>query len=76
MPTLSYCAFENTLGDLEICVEKLMEAVDTRTADWNEYEDSALPHLVQQAQFLVALYDKFVKMDIKRVDEDEDEYGN
>jgi len=71
LPTLSYCAFENTSHDLEICVEKLMDAVDTRTADWSEYEAMALPDLVRQARTLVMLYDKFVTMKIEYVAEDD-----
>jgi hypothetical protein len=59
---------------MEICVEKLMEAVDTRTADWSEYEDNALPHLVEQARSLVEYYERFVRMGIKRTEEDEELY--
>jgi len=72
VPTLSYCAFENTGADMEICVEKLMEAVDTSTADWSEYEAMALPDLVRQARTLVMLYDKFVTMKIEYGVEDDD----
>ena len=64
MPTLSYCAFENTSEDIQICVEKLKEAVQTRQIDWSEYETRALPLLVEQCELLVFYYNQFLNAKI------------
>ena len=75
MPTMSYCAFENTTPDMRICVEKLQEAIDSGDgiADWGEEEGAYLPRLAELASLFAELYSEFVELGIKNQDEFVDE---
>lgn len=71
MATMSYCAFENTMTDMRICVDKLREAVESgdHVADWGEEEGDCLPRLADLASAFAELYAEFRELGIKNQDE-------
>jgi len=73
MATMSYCAFENTLGDLQICVQNIQDAIDQGYADWSEYEQSNLPELIEVAEKLISKYEKMQRKEIKWIEDMTDE---
>jgi len=46
MPTMSYCAFENTSSDLEVCLDKIKEGPNF-LEDASEYERDGLETLLE-----------------------------
>jgi hypothetical protein len=73
MATMSYCAFENTVADLRICVENIQDAIDQGYADWSEYEQNNLPDLIETAQKLIDKYEKMERKNIKWIEDMTDE---
>ena len=41
MPSMSYCRFENTLGEIAACVEAMENAETLDDLDMNDYEKRA-----------------------------------
>ena len=56
MPSMSYCVFENTSGDMNQCLNKMSEARVIDDLDMNEYEQRAFRDLYVQCQEYIALY--------------------
>jgi len=56
MPSMSYCVFENTSGDLSQCLHKMSDARDIDDLDMNEYEQRAFRDLYKQCQEYIARY--------------------
>lgn len=81
MPSMSYCAFENTVAEMEQCIEKVDEAVSEGSHDWSDYEVSALDKLKELSRTLLDAINEFEtkrigKQDEIDSDEDEDEEGD
>ncbi len=56
MPSMSYCVFENTSGDLGQCIDKMNEARDIDDLDMNEYEQRAFRDMYKQCQEYIVRY--------------------
>jgi hypothetical protein len=56
MPSMSYCVFENTSGDLGQCLSKMNEARDIDDLDMNEYEQHAFRRMYEQCKEYIAMY--------------------
>jgi len=57
MPTMSYCAIENTLEDLEVCYDKLYALIHEEEPI-NEDEQDKLPAFIQLCRNIVKMYDR------------------
>ena len=57
MPSMSYCVFENTSGDLGQCIDKMNEARDIDDLDMNEYEQFAFRKMYEQCKQYIELYE-------------------
>ena len=60
MPTMSYCAIENTLEDLNVCSEVLYNLINEEEPI-NEYEQENLPAFIQTCKEIIRMYDRGVK---------------
>ena len=81
MPSMSYCAFENTVAEMEQCIEKVDEAIEEGSHDWNQDEVNALDKLKELSRTLLDAINEFEtkrigKQDEIDSDEDEDEEGD
>jgi len=56
MPSMSYCVFENTSGDLDQCLNKMSDARDIDDLDMNEYEQLAFRKMYEQCQEYIVRY--------------------
>ena len=56
MPSMSYCVFENTSGDLGQCIDKMSDARDIDDLDMNEYEQRAFRDMFKQCQEYIVRY--------------------
>jgi hypothetical protein len=56
MPSMSYCVFENTSGDLDQCLNKMSDARDIDDLDMNEYEQRAFRDMYKQCQEYIVRY--------------------
>lgn len=56
MPSMSYCAFENTSGEMSQLLNKMSDARDIDDLDMNEYEQSAFRALYKQCQEYIVRY--------------------
>lgn len=59
MPTMSYCAIENTLEDLNVCYDKLYALIHEEESI-NEDEQSNLPEFIRVCRDIVKMYDRGV----------------
>ena len=57
MPTMSYCAIENTLEDLNVCYDKLYALIHEEESI-NEDEQSNLPEFIRVCRSIVKMYDR------------------
>lgn len=81
MPSMSYCAFENTVAEMEQCIEKVDEAIEVGSHDWDQDEVNALDKLKELSRTLLDAINEFEtkrigKQDEIDSDEDEDEEGD
>ena len=60
MPTMSYCAIENTLMDLGVCDEVLRNLIHNEEPI-GEYEQDNLRAFINACREIVALYDEGVR---------------
>ena len=56
MPSMSYCAFENTSGEMNQVLIKMSDARDIDDLDMNEYEQRAFRDLYEQCQEYIVRY--------------------
>jgi hypothetical protein len=73
---MSYCAFQNTVQEMEQCVEKVDEAIDEGSHDWDDCEVNALDRLKELSRNLLESIEEFEVKRIGKQDEvdfDEDE---
>lgn len=62
MPSMSYCRFENTLGDFSSCVEDMREALENGltmrefTEDMSQYERASIEPLYEECKMFIDLY--------------------
>lgn len=63
MPTMSYCAIENTLEDLNVCSEVLYNLINEEESI-NEYEQEHLPDFIRTCKEIIRMYDRGVKSGI------------
>ena len=56
MANMSYCRFENTVGDLQDCIEAIQDW-EEECKDLSSYEISALEDLLIQAREIIELED-------------------
>ena len=56
MANMSYCMFENTLGDLKQCVTAMEEACTFDELDLNQYEMDAYHDMKQLCERFLAQY--------------------
>ena len=67
---MSYCRFENTVGDLQDCIEAIHDW-EEECRDLNSYEMRALKDLLEQAREIVELEDDI--LDIIEYNENNEE---
>jgi hypothetical protein len=53
---MSYCAFENTSGEMSQVLNKMSDARDIDDLDMNEYEQRAFRDLYEQCQEYIVRY--------------------
>lgn len=64
MASMSYCRFENTLGDFSSCVEDMREAVDSGQSmkeflsEMSEYEKPCVKALFEECLDFIEVYKK------------------
>lgn len=56
MPSMSYCMFENTSGEMSQVINKMRDARDIDDLDMNEYEQRAFRDLYEQCQKYIVRY--------------------
>lgn len=56
MPSMSYCMFENTSGEMNQVLYKMSESSDIDDLDMNEYEQHAFRALYEQCQEYIVRY--------------------
>jgi len=72
-PSMSYCAMENTVSELEQVVEILEEAIRNNYHDMNSYEVDSLDRLESLSKDVVKLLKQFHTNRIKHKDHEADE---
>lgn len=62
MPSMSYCVFENTLGDIEQCVAKMEEAGSLAELldDMSEYEERAFYAMFHAVRSFMAEHERLL----------------
>lgn len=69
MPSMSYCRFENTLGDFSSCVEDMREAIETGKtmkeflAEMSQYEAPCVKALFQECRDFIKVYNELEAME-------------
>lgn len=58
MPSMSYCVFENTSGDLGQCLYKMSEASNIDDLDMNEYEQAAFRRMYEQCKEYIMRFEE------------------
>jgi len=60
MPSMSYCAFENTTAEMQQCENMIGEAIDDGVPlDLNRYERPFFDNMKERAQQLIALLEQY-----------------
>jgi len=60
MPSMSYCVFENTSGDLGRCLDKMEQfCFGHGEMDMNEYELRAFHRMYTQCKDFIQMYEQF-----------------
>lgn len=74
MPTMSYCAFENTANDLDVCLDKIKEGRDF-LEDASQYERDGLEDLLVLCEEIIQykgdIQDALIKWDENDAEEDD-----
>ena len=65
MPNMSYCRFENTVNDMQDCLNAIE---DRETSDLSDHEVKALQHFLELGKVIVDYEDE--------IEEIIEEYGN
>ena len=60
MGSMSYCLFENTLGEFSRCVERMEEASSLKDLDFNEYELRAFHEMWRVARDFLAEHERLL----------------
>ena len=62
MPSMSYCLFENTAGELDRCVERMQEAdsLADLVSDMSEYEERAFYEMFRIARDFLAQHERLL----------------
>jgi hypothetical protein len=81
MPSMFYCAIENTAGELEATVGRIEDGGAGYLRGINQYEREAYPRLLALCKEFVELHEKYKDVieswsSNDPVDEDDDEYEN
>ena len=58
MPSMSYCMFENTAGEMKQVVTAMREANDIEALDLNEYEQDAYRDLYEMCKRYVIEFER------------------
>lgn len=64
MGSMSYCLFENTLGELSNCVERMSEAETLADMDFNSYEVQAFHSMWRVAREFLAEHERLLRAEI------------
>lgn len=56
MPSMSYCMFENTSGEMNQVLNKMSQSDSIDDLDMNEYEQRAFRDLYEQCQEYIVRY--------------------
>jgi len=56
MPSMSYCMFENTAGEMGQVINRMSECNSIEDLNHNEYEQRAFRVLYEQCQEYIAMY--------------------
>lgn len=67
MASMSYCLFENTLSDLDRCVEKMGNAQTLDELDLNEYEQRCFDSLWRTCREFLAESERLLNAEINGV---------
>jgi len=58
MPSMSYCMFENTSGEMNQVLNKMSDARDIEDLDMNEYEQRAFRAMYEQCKEYIVRYEE------------------
>ncbi len=72
MSTLSYCAFENTNQDLQVCMAKLLAG---DVADWSDSEIRAVKRLFDYADSIMECREE-IEARLEELEEEEEDEGD
>ena len=64
MGSMSYCLFENTLGELSECVDRMSEAESLQDLDFNSYEMQAFHSMWRVAREFLAEHERLLRAEI------------
>ena len=74
MPSMSYCLFENTAGELSRCVGRMEDAATLQDLDFNEYERRAFMEMFRTCRDFLAEHERLLNAQAE-VDLSEKCYG-
>jgi hypothetical protein len=60
MSNMSYCRFENTLADLQDCLEAMQEVEDMQELDLGEYEEEAFTSMANVCRAYLKEYNRLL----------------
>ena len=60
MPSMSYCMFENTAGELGQCLEAMEEAESLEDLDLNKYEEAAFYSMFRICRDFLAEHERLL----------------
>ena len=60
MPSMSYCKFENTLGELDQCIEAMENAETISDLDMNDYEKRAFFAMWDKCRTFLAEHERLI----------------
>ena len=55
---MTYCMFENTVGELSQCIEAMEQANDIEALDLNDYEQPCYDQLAEMCKSYIQEYDR------------------
>ena len=73
MSNMSYCMFENTMGDLNYCVERMADVETRKALKLNSYESNAFDSMYEACKEYIAHFDRLADAaDTEEETEDEE----
>lgn len=64
MPSMSYCMFENTLGELDQCIDAMENAETIADLDMNDYEKRAFFAMWDKCRTFLAEHERLLNSEV------------